>query len=106
MAAESGALAAVNGLLAKLAEDEDLHDDLKQPQVQVVSRAPLLAAGCWLLVWENAVAHQAIPTTAPTNPPNPCMRKNTQAMRHWTGKDRLPPEQATKLMCVRRRSLY
>lgn len=31
------ALAAVNGLLAKLAADEDLHDDLKQPQVQVVS---------------------------------------------------------------------
>lgn len=28
---------AVNGLLAKLANDSDLHDDLKQPQVQVVS---------------------------------------------------------------------
>lgn len=27
----------VNGVLAKLADDADLHDDLKQPQVQVVS---------------------------------------------------------------------
>lgn len=36
------ALAAVNGLLAKLAADEDLHDDLKQPQVQVVSMWVLL----------------------------------------------------------------
>jgi hypothetical protein len=31
------AFGAVNGLLAKLADDGDLHDDLGQPQVQVVS---------------------------------------------------------------------
>lgn len=69
MAAESGALAAVNGLLAKLAEDEDLHDDLKQPQVQVVSRAPcwLLVAGC-LSGSPGGWAHQAIPRTPPPIP--------------------------------------
>lgn len=35
----------VNGVLAKLADDADLHDDLKQPQVQVVSALCVVCVG-------------------------------------------------------------
>jgi hypothetical protein len=34
------AFVAVNKVMAKLAADDDFHDDLKQPQVQVVSPGP------------------------------------------------------------------
>lgn len=64
------ALGAVNGLLAKLADDADLHDDLKQPQVQVVSALGVESGlGIDWLITCATVAHHHCRAHVPPQPP-------------------------------------
>lgn len=85
----------VNGLLAKLAHDADFQEDLKKPQVQVVSPT-------YLHTYPHTHACKA--EHQPTHTPHLHTHthihthQQTQAMKHWTAERRLPAEEAEKLM--------
>ena len=91
----------VNGLLAKLAHDADFQEDLKKPQVQVVSP--------YMHTYTHTYAHTACLKTEHPHTPHPSyphthkhththIHTQTQAMKHWTAERRLPAEEAEKLM--------